>query len=109
MDLRTKSRFLFVCKLIGAAIFLFAGLRWHTQDVGYRLADMPQENFLLQSGSSYLTVPTNSGDALVQDVIESLYPEAHNASDQSVPSIFAQKFTSVCEQHSSLCAKLSFV
>lgn len=78
MDLSSKSNLLFVCKIIAVAVIVFLGLTIKTSEVGYRLADVPQDNFLLQSGSIYSSMTSSSGDVLVQDALQMVYPDMHN-------------------------------
>ncbi len=83
MDLSRKSHVLFVSKIVIGAIFVFLGLTRKISDVGYRLADVPQDNFLSQSGNIYTAISTSSGDTLVHDVVQTLYPDSHDISEAS--------------------------
>lgn len=83
MDLSSKSHLLFVSKIIIVAIFVFLGLTRKITEVGYNIADVPQDDFLSQSGAVYTTVSISSGDMLVDDVVQTLYPDNHDISDAS--------------------------
>jgi hypothetical protein len=109
MDLSSKSRLLFVYKIVVVAIVVFLGLTRKTEEVGYRLADVPQENFLSQSGVIYSSVLLSSGDALVQDVVQTLYPEVHNLWADTEDMVFAEKFQYICDENSDLCSKITFI
>lgn len=109
MDLSSKSNLLFVCKIIAVAVIVFLGLTIKTSEVGYRLADVPQDNFLLQSGSIYSSMTSSSGDVLVQDALQMVYPDMHNLWSDQEDMIFAEKFQYVCDEHTDLCSKVTFI
>lgn len=109
MDLSRKSHILFVCKIIVVAIFVFLGLTWNAQEAWYRLADVPQDDFLSQTGTVYTPVSISSGDVLVQDVVKTLYPDSHDLGASSSDELFAEKFQYLCDDNADLCAKVSFV
>ncbi len=109
MDLNKKSHLLFVYKIVIVAVVVFFGLTRKTKEVGYHIADVPQDDFLSQSGTIYTTISTSSGDVLVNEVLQTLYPDNHNISDVDSDIMFAEKFQYVCDEHSDLCSKITFI
>lgn len=109
MDLVRKSHLLFVCKVIVVAIVVFLALHLKTQEAGYRSSELSRDDFLSESGDIYTSVVSNSGDVLVQDVVQTLYPDSHDIGTSSGQLVFAEKFQYLCDANPDLCAKVSFV